>query len=337
MVGCTGAHFALPSYRRKPMITFLSCKWFLSANESIGVRSLSELQSEHSVQVAMMAARKAELAQKQKEKSAKPPLSSKDDEELLPTDDDDETSEEEYVDIDIDQEELDAGRTADDHESLASRRARFRPGGQAPTQVDTRGQSTHERPVGSMRGDIPKKKKIAHKPHVGQRSYEVDLGDFADREEGFFEEGELPLSPVFTGSDNMDSFMEQMCDALRDGSLGIDLNIDLGQVNSVEPTVPYSGISTSDDTLLKHGERESSVLAADVAMEKPAEGQIFHDVGFKEQRCATVPGSSGPDAGLLADMLAEQATRRTVGPPFESDSFIGIYPIPFILPDLLSD
>ncbi|XP_020249879.1 uncharacterized protein LOC109827297 [Asparagus officinalis] len=88
------------------------------------------------------------------------------------------------------------------------------------------------------------------------------------------------------------------------GSLGIDLNIDLGQVNSVEPTVPYSGISTSDDTLLKHGERESSVLAA---------------------------GSSGPDAGLLADMLAEQATRRTVGPPFESDSFtapvIGINPI----------
>ncbi|XP_020266628.1 uncharacterized protein LOC109842130 [Asparagus officinalis] len=182
-----------------------------------------------------------------------------------------------------------------------------------------------------MRGDIPKKKKIAHKPHVGQRSYEVDLGDFPDREEGFFEEGELPLSPVFTVSDNMDSFMEQMCDALRDGSLGIDLNIDLGQVNSVEPTVPYSGISTSDDTLLKHGERESSVLAADVAMEKPAEDQIFHDVGFEEQRCASVPGSSGPDAGLLADMLAEQATRRTVGPPFESDSFtapvIGINPI----------
>ncbi|XP_020259549.1 uncharacterized protein LOC109836020 [Asparagus officinalis] len=130
---------------------------------------------------------------------------------------------------------------------------------------------------------------------------------------GFFEEGELPLSPVFTGSDNMDSFMEQMCDALRDGSLGIDLNIDLGQVNSVEPTVPYSG------------------CPADVAMEKPAEDQIFHDVGFEEQRCASVPGSSGPDAGLLADMLAEQATRRTVGPPFESDSFtapvIGINPI----------
>ena len=32
-----------------------------------------------------------------------------DDEELLPTDDEDETSEEEYVDIDTDQEELDAG------------------------------------------------------------------------------------------------------------------------------------------------------------------------------------------------------------------------------------
>ncbi|XP_020258706.1 uncharacterized protein LOC109835123 [Asparagus officinalis] len=148
---------------------------------------------------------------------------------------------------------------------------------------------------------------------------------------GFFEEGELPLSPVFTGSDNMDSFMEQMCDALRDGSLGIDLNIDLGQVNSVEPTVPYSGISTSDDTLLKHGERESSVLAADVAIEKPAEDGAFHDVGFEEQGCASAPGFSGPGAGLFADMLAEQATRGTVGPPFESDSFtvpdIGTNPI----------
>ncbi|XP_020245044.1 uncharacterized protein LOC109823169 [Asparagus officinalis] len=109
----------------------------------------------------------------------------------------------------------------------------------------------------------------------------------------------------------MDSFMEQMCNALRDGSLGIDLNIDLGQVNSVEPTVPYSGISTSDDTLLKHGERESSVLAADVAMEKPVEDGAFHDVGFEEQGCASAPGFSGPDAGLFADMLAEQATRGT--------------------------
>ena len=72
-------------------------------------------------------------------------------------------------------------------------------------------------------------------------------------------------------------------------------------------------------------------------MEKPAEDQFFHDVGFEEQRCASVPGSSGPDAGLLADMLAEQATRRTVGPPFEGDTFTGICLILFILPGLLSD
>ncbi|XP_020249656.1 uncharacterized protein LOC109827101 [Asparagus officinalis] len=111
----------------------------------------------------------------------------------------------------------------------------------------------------------------------------------------------------------MDCFMQQMCDALHDGSLGIDLNIDLEQVNSVEPTVPYSG------------------YPADVAMEKPVEDGAYHDVGFEEHGCAPVPSFSKPDAGLLADMLAEQATRRTVGPPFESYSFtapvIGINPI----------
>ena len=107
MVGCTGAHFALPSYRRKPLTTFLSCKWFLSAYESIGVRSLSELQSEHSVRAAMMAARRAELAQKRRKGHAKSLLT--DDEELLPTGDDDETSEEEYVDVDTDRGELDTG------------------------------------------------------------------------------------------------------------------------------------------------------------------------------------------------------------------------------------
>ncbi|XP_020244061.1 uncharacterized protein LOC109822289 isoform X2 [Asparagus officinalis] len=132
---------------------------------------------------------------------------------------------------------------------------------------------------------------------------------------GFFDEGELPSGPVSPGSDNMDCFMQQMCDALHDGSLGIDLNIDLEQVNSVEPTVPYS----------------------DVAMERPAEDEAYHDVGFKERGCAPVPSFSKPDAGLLADMLAEQTTRGTVKPYFGSDSFIGIYLISFILPDLLSD
>ncbi|XP_020275632.1 uncharacterized protein LOC109850119 [Asparagus officinalis] len=107
----------------------------------------------------------------------------------------------------------------------------------------------------------------------------------------------------------MDCFMQQMCDALHDGSLGIDLNIDLEQVNSVEPTIPYS----------------------DVAMEKPVEDGAYHDVGFEERGCAPVPSFSKPDAGLLTDMLAEQTARGTVRPPFESDSFtapvIGINPI----------
>ncbi|XP_020246375.1 uncharacterized protein LOC109824244 isoform X1 [Asparagus officinalis] len=141
----------------------------------------------------------------------------------------------------------------------------------------------------------------------------MDLGSIADGGEGFFEEGELPPGPVSPGSDNMDCFMQQMCDALHDGSLGIDLNIDLEQVNSVGPTVPYSG------------------YPADVAMEKPAEDGAYHDVGFEERGCAPVPSFQGPDIGLFADMLAEQATRGTVGPPFENDSFtapvIGTNPI----------
>ena len=107
MVGCTGAHFALPSYRRKPLITFLSCKWFLSAYESIGVRGLSELQSEYSVRAAMMAARRAVFAQKRRKGHAKSLLT--DEEEFLPTDDDDESSEEERVDADTGSGDLDTG------------------------------------------------------------------------------------------------------------------------------------------------------------------------------------------------------------------------------------
>ena len=42
----------------------------------------------------------------------------------------------------------------------------------------------HERPVGSVRVGIPKRKKTAHKPHVGRYPYGVDLGDIADGEEG---------------------------------------------------------------------------------------------------------------------------------------------------------
>ena len=63
---------------------------------------------------------------------------------------------------------------------------------------------------------------------------------------GFFEEGELPPGSASLGVDNMDCFVQQMCDAFHDGSLGIDLNIDLEQINNVEPTIPYSGISASN-------------------------------------------------------------------------------------------
>ena len=63
---------------------------------------------------------------------------------------------------------------------------------------------------------------------------------------GFFEEGELPPGSASPGVDNMDCFVQQMCDAFHDGSLGIDLNIDLEQINNVEPTIPYSGISASN-------------------------------------------------------------------------------------------
>ncbi|XP_020253926.1 uncharacterized protein LOC109830990 [Asparagus officinalis] len=286
-----------------------------------------------------MAARKAELARRQGKKPAKPSLSNgnrtKDDEELPPTDNEDETPEEEYVDIDTDQEEFDAGRTVDEHELLASRYARSRLSDQAPTHVETRGKSMHERPVGSMRAGTPKKKKTAHKPHVGQRPYGVDLGDIADGEEGYYDEGELPPDPVFPDSDNMDNFVQQMCDAIRDGSLGVDMNIDTEQANSVKPTTLCPDFLKNSS--MDIGEQGSFVPAADVVIEKPVEDQTFHDVGFEEQRCASAPGFSGPDAGLLVDMLAEQATKGTVGPPLEGDTFTGICLILFILPGLLSD
>ncbi|XP_020251034.1 uncharacterized protein LOC109828452, partial [Asparagus officinalis] len=283
MVGCTGAQFALPSYKRKPMITFLSCKWFLSADESISVRSLSELESDHLVQSAMMAARRAEPAQRQRKKSTGIP-------------------EGEYADIDTDQAELDTGGVADDHGSLASRRAKSKFGGQ----------TSHDRPVGSMRGDPSKRKKIAHKPHVDQRSHGVDSGGFADGEEGFFEEGELPPGPVFSGADNMDCFMQQVCDALRDGSLGIDLNIDLGQADGVDPTGSFSDIPTSG--------------AAGVATEGPDGDGASPIADFEEQGYVPAPVFPRPDSGLLADMLAEQAPTGTVRPLFESDSSTGAVP-----------
>ena len=98
MAGCTEARFALPSYKRKPMITFLSCKWLLSAYEFIGVKSLSELESDYLVRAAMMAARKAEIARKQGKRRGKSSLN-----------DEVETPEGEFADIDSDQGELGAG------------------------------------------------------------------------------------------------------------------------------------------------------------------------------------------------------------------------------------
>lgn len=134
---------------------------------------------------------------------------------------------------------------------------------------------------------------------------------------GFFEEGELPPGPVFSGADNMDCFMQQVCDALRDGSLGIDLNIDLGQANGVDPTGSFSDIPTSD--------------AAGVATEGPDGDGASPIADFEEQGYVPAPVFPRPDSGLLADMLAEQAPTGTVRPLFESDSSTGIYPISSLL------
>ena len=67
----------------------------------------------------------------------------------------------------------------------------------------------------------------------------------------YYDEGELPPDPVFPDSDNMDNFMQQMCDAIQDGSLGIDTNLNTEQANSVKPTTLCPGISNSDDTLIE--------------------------------------------------------------------------------------
>ncbi|XP_020251031.1 uncharacterized protein LOC109828444, partial [Asparagus officinalis] len=134
-------------------------------------------------------------------------------------------------------------------------------------------------------------------------------------------EGELPPDPVFPGSDNLDSFMQQMCDAIRDDSMDVDTNLDTEQVNSVEPAILCSGNFRNPS--MDIGEKEFFAPSADVVIEKPVEDEAFHDVGFEEQGCVSAPSFSGPDIGLLVDMLAEQATRGTVRLPFESDSFTG--------------
>ena len=68
---------------------------------------------------------------------------------------------------------------------------------------------------------------------------------------GYYDEGELPPDPVFPGSDNLDSFLQQMWDAIRDDSMDVDTNLDTEQVNSVEPAILCSGISNSDDAFLE--------------------------------------------------------------------------------------
>ena len=64
---------------------------------------------------------------------------------------------------------------------------------------------------------------------------------------------------------------------------------------------------------------------------------IFQRSGYPADVAMDRPSFSKPDAGLLADMLAEQTTRGTERPFFGNDSSTGIYLVPFILPDLLSD
>ncbi|XP_020263048.1 uncharacterized protein LOC109839027 isoform X2 [Asparagus officinalis] len=269
MVGCTGAYFALPSSKRKPLVTFLSCKWFLSANEFIGVKSLSELETEHLARVTIQATRRAEFLKKQGKKPAKPSLLSRDriedDEELLPTDDEDETSEEEYVDIDTDEEEPTTGRVDNEHESLASRYARSRPSGNSPAQVEARSKFMHERPVGSASVNISKWKKTVHKPHVDRRPYGVESEGIDGSGEGHHEECELPPDSVFPDSDRLDSFMQQMCDAIHDEPMDVDTNMVSGHVNGVEPTVLHS--DNLKDPGMDIGAKESDTTTAEAILE----------------------------------------------------------------------
>ncbi|XP_020263046.1 uncharacterized protein LOC109839027 isoform X1 [Asparagus officinalis] len=320
MVGCTGAYFALPSSKRKPLVTFLSCKWFLSANEFIGVKSLSELETEHLARVTIQATRRAEFLKKQGKKPAKPSLLSRDriedDEELLPTDDEDETSEEEYVDIDTDEEEpttglsdsffsglmdlslfrwyqrhilsrpqltfqkperkvlftypnkmtlITLGRVDNEHESLASRYARSRPSGNSPAQVEARSKFMHERPVGSASVNISKWKKTVHKPHVDRRPYGVESEGIDGSGEGHHEECELPPDSVFPDSDRLDSFMQQMCDAIHDEPMDVDTNMVSGHVNGVEPTVLHS--DNLKDPGMDIGAKESDTTTAEAILE----------------------------------------------------------------------
>ncbi|XP_020250925.1 uncharacterized protein LOC109828310 [Asparagus officinalis] len=234
MAGCTGAHFALPSYRRRPKITFLSCKWLLSAYEFIGVKTFSELESDYSVRAAMMAARKAEIAQKQGKRRGKSSL-----------DDEVETPEGEFADIDTDQGELGTGRTTGDHEPLASHSANPGLGDRAATIS----KPVRDQPVGSVRTGTSKRKKTAYKPSASL----CFLSCASFQHFGYF---------------------------------------------------------------------------ADVAREGLAGDGVFPDVSFEERGYAPVPGFSKPDAGLLADMLAEQTSERPMRPLFESGSFTGPGDVP---------
>ena len=64
---------------------------------------------------------------------------------------------------------------------------------------------------------------------------------------------------------------------------------------------------------------------------------IFHHSGYPADVAMEGPSFSKPDAGLLADMLAEQTSRGTERPFFGNDSSTGTYLILLLLPDLLFD
>ena len=64
---------------------------------------------------------------------------------------------------------------------------------------------------------------------------------------------------------------------------------------------------------------------------------IFQHSGYPADVAMEGPSFSKPDAGLLADMLAEQTSRGTERPFFGNDSSTGTYLILLLLPDLLFD
>ena len=68
---------------------------------------------------------------------------------------------------------------------------------------------------------------------------------------GNHDEGELPQDSVFPDPSHLDSFVQQMCDAIHDEPMDVETNRDAEQVDNVELMVICSGISNSGNILFE--------------------------------------------------------------------------------------